>query len=188
MAESIGHNGPDDALILEYARGIIALDERIEEVTDERKSLVGEVRSRYKSAKKAGIHIGALQPANDNTRRDPEDVKVEEQNYIRIANLFQMPMSQGDLFPADAVPPMDPNSPEGQRQAIFDAGLQGLRAGKAGWKIEDCPFDPDQDTDEHKAWISNWHAGQAHLARGLTPPKAAGRRSNKENPEDRPEA
>lgn len=172
-APGAGHNetGPADALLLQYKREIVAIDEKIEEVTDERKSLVAEVRGKYKAAKKAGIHIDALRRAIADSKRAPEEVKVEEQSYLRMANLFRMPLTQSDLFPADGMPGLDPSSPEGRKQAVFDAGVEGLRAGKAGYLISDNPYHQTDDSEEHQAWVSNWHAGQAHLARGLTPKK-----------------
>lgn len=171
-APGIGHNeGPTDVLLLQYKCEIIALDEQIEEVTDERKSLVAEVRGKYKAAKKAGIHIDALRRAILDSKRAPEEVLVEEQSYIRMANLFRMPMTQGNLFPADASPPLAPDSPEGRKQAVFDASIQGLRAGKAGYLISDNPYHQTDDSEEYQAWVTQWHLGQAHLARGLTPTK-----------------
>lgn len=186
-----GHNstGPSDALILTYARDIRAETVKIEDLTDERKSLIGGIRAKYKSAKAAGIHIDALRRAIKDADRGAEELKLETQNYLRMVNLFNMPMTQADLFPADAAPPLDPSSEEGRKQAVFDAGLQGLRAGKAGFLISDNPYHQTEDNAEHVAWVEQWHAGQAFaVAKGLTPKVAGRRAANGSNPEDRPEA
>lgn len=166
-----GHNesGPTDALLLKYKREIIILDEKIEEITDERKSKVAEVRGKYKAAKKAGIHIEALRRAIADSKRSPDEVKVETQEWLRMTNLFRMPTTQDDLFPEGDRPGLDPNSDEGRKQAAFDAGIQGLRAGKSGFLIRDNPYHQTEDSEEHAAWVKQWHAGQAHLAKGLTP-------------------
>lgn len=182
-----GHNeGPNDSLILTYARDIIELDEKISDVSEERKSLAGARAARFKSAKLAGIHIAALRRSIHDSKRGPDDVLAEERAYLRMASLFRMPLHQMDLFPPDAAPPLRPDSPEGRKQAVFDASVQGLRAGKAGYLIDDNPYHQVEDNEEHAAWVSNWHSGQAHLARGLTQPRVTGRRAanGNSNPED----
>lgn len=186
-----GHNstGPSDALLLTYARDIKTEMVKVEDLTEERKSIIGGIRAKYKSAKAAGIHIDALRDAIKDSVRGEEEMKLEMQQYLRMMNLFKMPMTQADLFPADAAPPLDPNSEEGRKQAVFDAGLQGLRAGKAGFLISDNPYHQTEDSEEHQAWTSQWHAGQAFaVAKGLTPKVAGRRAANGSNPEDRPEA
>lgn len=182
-----GHNesGPTDALLLKYKREIITLDEKIEEITDERKSKVAEVRGKYKAAKKAGIHIEALRRAIADSKRAPDEVKVETQEWLRMTNLFRMPTTQEDLFPEGASYSLDPNSPEGRQQAKFDAGIQGLRAGKSGFLISDNPYHQTEDSEEYTAWVKQWHAGQAHLAKGLTPKRTKGLQPNGPTEDDR---
>lgn len=188
-----GHNdqsgGPSDSIILDYARRIIAKNEEKKDAHDVLKSLVSEVRSIYKSAKKAGINTDMLQIQIANREREPEAVLQDTKDFLRFGNLFAMPLTQDDLFPDDVlITGLDPTSAEGRKQAVFDAGNAGLRAGKAGFEIDANPFHQVQDNEEFAAWSSNWHAGQAHLAKGLTQPTVTGMRGNGANPEDGPGA
>lgn len=180
-----GDNGPTDAIILQFARSIIAKDVEVEEAHDVYKSLTGQRRNIVKQAKNAGLDTTELLRAVKDRQREPDDVKAALRNYLRFTNLFQMPTKQADLFPANAAPPLDPSSVEGRKQAVFDAGNLGLRAGKAGFEISACPFHQSEDSEEYQAWTTQWHAGQARLANGLTDRTARGQRSSASNPEDR---
>lgn len=182
-APGVGHNSVDDATILDFSRRIISKGEQIEEITTQRKSLVGEIRSLYKSAKGAGINIDMLQVQIKNRRREPDAVLQDTKDFLRYGNLFQMPLHQADLFDDD-LPVLDPNSQEARVQAEYDAAEQGYRAGLNGWAIDSCPFHHAQDSQEHVAWTRRWHEGQAKLASGLSPNVSRARRGDALNPED----
>ncbi len=177
-----GHNGVDDATILDFTRKIISKGEEIEELTTQRKSRVGEVRSLYKSAKQAGINIDMLQVQIRNRNREPDAVLQDTKDFLRYGNLFNMPLHQADLFDDD-LPQLDPNSEAGRTQAVYDAAEQGYRAGMNGWPIDSCPFHQTTDSEEHQAWTQRWHEGQAKIAAGLAPQVMRARRGEG-NPED----
>jgi hypothetical protein len=164
-----GHNGPSDALILEYARNIIRKDVEIEETRDELKSLVGQRRSQVKAAKKAGIPTVALLRAIAQRHMDQDEIIANEREWVRMRALLGMPVEQTELFPDIVASSLDDE--ERRKQAIFGIEQMGYLAGKSGQPIEDNPFHQSLESEQFTVWARHWHKGQARLARGLTPPK-----------------
>lgn len=178
-----GHNGPSDALILEYARNIIRKDNEIEETRDALKSLVGQRRSQVKAAKKAGVPTDALLRAIAQRNKDQDEIIRDEREWVRMRALLNMPIDQIELFPNDlsfrAV-----DDEERNEQLVFGAEQMGYAGGKNGHLIDNNPFHQSAESEQFSAWVSGWHRGQAHLAKGLNQPTARGRRGN-DNAEDR---
>lgn len=166
----VGHNGPDDGIILKFAQQAIVARTKFEEAHEVSKAEQGAYRSILKAAKKSGINQDVLVRAMDARRRDEADVVAEERTYIRYCALLNMPMRQADLFGDMPQPTVE--------QQVFDAADAGYQAGKTGQLIDDNPWDQAGESEMFTEWRSGWHRGQAVLARGMGRPKAgAGRRA-----------
>jgi hypothetical protein len=183
LTHKAGHNGPTDDLIRNYARRALDKKRALQEKTDEASVASGEYRSVLKAAKKVGINQGQLARVVADLDRDPEDVKKEEQDYLRIAQLMSMPVTQMDLFPEDAPSPQTSEADD-ERQVLWSARSAGYKSGLSGHDI-DASSPHTTGTEEWVKFREGWHGGQAHLAKGLTRATTRGRKAGGGNPEDR---
>lgn len=184
-APEAGHNGPSDALILDYARYIIRKDNEIEEVRDALKSLIGQRRSQVKAARKSGVPTDALLRAIAQRHKDQDEIIRDEREWVRMCALLGMPVEQIELFPDLISSVID--SEERAKQLAFAAEELGYVAGRNGHLIDNNPFHQSDESEQFAAYVNGWHRGQAHLAKGLSQPSTRGRRGSG-NAEDRPAA
>lgn len=177
-----------DAIIRDFTWRAIKKKQEHDLAIEAAKTVMGEYRSILKSAKKAGLDTKAMSRVILERVREKEDVLRDEQNFIRYATLFDMPMTQTDLF-ADgyAETKSDVVTEEDQRQAALDADDAGYRAGLGGFKKSDNPHHQTEASELWAAWGAAWHRGQGQLAKGLSPQTATGVRRPTGNPEDRAE-
>lgn len=164
-----------DAVIRDFTRRAILKKNEYDVAVTEAKEIMGQYRGILKAAKKAGLDTKAMTRVILERVRDKDDVLRDEQNFIRYATLFDMPLTQADLF--DGVYQPSGDDDENQKQAVFDADDLGYRAGVNGVLKTDNPFHQTEQSELWAAWGANWHKGQAQLAKGLTQPSATGRRS-----------
>lgn len=178
--------GPSDALIRDFTWRAIRKKREHGEAHDVARGILGEYRTIVKSAKKAGIDTKAMLRVIEDREREHEDVVREERNYLRIANLFKMPMTQGNLFdaPKKANGKGNGHAEADEKQSLDDADDNGYRAGIAAREIDECPFHQVEQNELWERWTSAWHRGQAHNASGLRQASQAGKRGTG-NPEDR---
>jgi|GEM_PF-5195831 len=168
----IGHNTqPTDEQVRDYGRRLADAKRDLREVMDEAASKRGTISSIKKAAKKAGVDMKALVRVVDEMVRDHDEVVAEERAYIRMRAVLNIPVYQDDLFPQDAPLPVLSDD-EAAKQALHQAGAAGYMAGLNAHDINAANPHP-QGTEEWVKWREQWHAGQAHLAKGLMPKRAA---------------
>src|SRR5262249_11454240 len=135
-APAAGHNSQDqgltDAKILDFANRIYDGRRAIQDISEERKSKVAEVRAICKAAKATGINNQALTRDIQDRDRSPDAVLAEEKSYLRYANLFRMPVTQIDLFGDVEDPDGETESAEVREAAVQHAGHKGYDAGRQG--------------------------------------------------------
>lgn len=160
-----GHNGPSDELTRDYARRLDVAKRDLREIMDEAAAKRGVITGIKKAAAKAGVDVRALERVVAEAVMDQDEILAAERAYIRMRAVLNMPILQDDLFPAAAAAPtMSPE--EAERQALHQAGQAGYMAGINGHDIDKS----NPHTTGTEPWVKfreQWHAGQAHLAKGL---------------------
>lgn len=178
-----------DAVIRDFTWRAIRKKQEHDLALEAAKTVMGEYRSILKSAKKAGLDTKAMTRVILERVREKDDVLRDEQNFIRYATLFDMPMTQADLFDGTYASVVNEvATEEDERQAALDADDAGYRAGLGGFKKSDNPHHQTEASELWAAWSSSWHRGQNQLAKGLSPQTATGARRPSGNPEDHVEA
>lgn len=166
-----GHNGPSDELTRDYARRLDVAKRDLREIMDEAAAKRGVITGIKKAAAKAGVDVRALERVVAEAVMDQDEILAAERAYIRMRAVLNMPILQDDLFPAAAAAPtMSPE--EAERQALHQAGQAGYMAGINGHDIDKA--NPHTAGEElWVKWREQWHAGQAHIAKGLSPRRTA---------------
>ena len=156
-----GNSGtpPTDELIRDYGRRLANANRNLREVMEEAASKRGVIGGIKKAAKRSGVPLNALVRVVAEMLEDQETVVAAEREWVRVRAIMAMPVSQGDLFPADALEiGRDPT------QVVFLAGQAGYISGSNGNDIDQS--NPHRTgTDEWIKFREQWHAGQASLAR-----------------------
>jgi ribosome modulation factor len=124
----------------------------------------GVLRNIVKRAKADGMNVKAMSSTHSARKLDPMVVIAEMRDQIRYMTLRSMPMTADDLFAG-----WDTRVTDKTREidTLFEADEKGYAAGRAGAKIEDCPYQPG--TDLHVEWVKSWKVGQEAIARELGP-------------------
>lgn len=122
----------------------------------------GVLRNIIKRAKSDGINARAMIAAVNATKQDPEVIAADLRDQIRYMGLIHLPVSQGQLFEGwdDAVTAKTQHEDD-----LWDAEDAGYRAGRHGVPSEESPY--AVGTELHVHWLSEWHKGQASIAREL---------------------
>jgi len=164
-----GHNGPTDELVRDYARRLDLAKRELREVMDEAAAKRGVITGIKKAAKKSWVDVVALARVVDEAVEDQDEVIARERAYIRMRAVLAMPIVQDDLFPKDAPAPVL-SAEEAEKQALHQAGSAGYMAGINGHDIDKSnPY--DTGTEPWVKFREQWHAGQAHIVKGMNRPR-----------------
>lgn len=122
------------------------------------------LRNIYKRAKTAGENVKSMRAAIKATKLDPTEVVGDLRHQVRYMALRNIPITAEDLLAG-----WDAERTDKAQRADdeWDAGDRGYRDGRAGVKVEDCPY--EVGTELHVAWYVDWQKGQASIARELGP-------------------
>jgi hypothetical protein len=158
MAETIGHNGgaSDD----DYARFLNELQRQQQKIDTE----TGVMRAIYKRAEAAGCSVKALRAGKSAVRKDPEQVRIDLRDLIRVMSLRDFPVTQTDLFGEGGLEIKLSPDALAESQA-WGAEEDGFREGRKGVPIDDNPCAPEDILFKH--WAAGWHRAQVSLAREL---------------------
>ena len=145
------------------------LVERIEAKQSVAEGARSDLGTIYKEAEDLGFNRGALKLALKLRNMEPEkrtDFLSSLNAYCDKLGVF----AQSDLF-GDTPTGVGPDESGGSKAPTVNvAQLQGEKAGKAGQRIDDNPY--DESTPQRSAWDAGWIEGQAEAVRRNIKPLA----------------
>jgi hypothetical protein len=150
-----------DAVIQKFIREISGAREALD-------SANGEYRATIKAAKGAGINQRQLLAALKHSRRDPEQVAIDDRDLARYRALLNMPVHQLSLFGGgDDAAPAEPSLIDGEPtdHQLWEATEAGKIAGRTGGDVNSGPEHPGLD----KAWRAGFKFGLKAIAQEMAP-------------------
>lgn len=145
--------------------------EAIETLKGKAETANSHVRNAYKAAERDGVNRAMLRQVASDKRRDPDDVARDRQDYDRYTSILNEP-AWAKLEELEYPP--EPADETRAKVAEFDAGQQGVNAGRAGHPRESNPF--EAGSVAHAAFDRGWIQGdETRQALGADPAKPARR-------------
>ena len=149
-----------DGTIQKHIRAITGLKAALD-------SANGEYRAAVKAAKSDGVKTSQLLAAMSAKKREQEDVTSDLRDYVRYLGLFNMPVTQMDLFGTGGSEEETNDEGGGVEHTRWEAEQAGKKAGSDGRPHSDNPH--NQGTELAQAWHTGWSRSQEQLARGKKP-------------------
>ena len=148
LAEARSHNVPADAFLRHY-REIRSLKDAVKDAT-------AAVARAKKAAKAGGINLGAFKLLEHLAELDTDEAELELRDLARYAKWIDLPIGmQGDFFGQPEAEAADAKTAQEQRE--WQAGEDGMQAGKTGTERQPNPF--DAGSAEFAAWDRSWLKG-----------------------------
>lgn len=125
----------------------------------------GELRNIVKKAKSAGVNPKEMIASVNDTTMEPEVVAQNMRDGVHYRSLLGInTLTRTALFDGwdDGVTEQTQH-----RDDVWDAEDKGYKAGRAGVKADDCPYEFGSELAVH--WRAEWNKGQASIARELGP-------------------
>lgn len=140
----------------------------------------GKHRNLLKQLKAGGINIDMLKTVVSLKRQDPEDVLGNQKDFIRYAKILALPIGAQLTLLDEEMPDDELGDEDRQQQEAWDAGQQGLNAGKAGKPESDNKHTPGSLA--FAAWAEGHRRGTAIRTEG-----GVGKRGRPKKVTDTPE-
>lgn len=161
LQEKPATNVPD-AVVQKFIREISGAREALD-------SANGEYRAVLKAAKGAGVNQKQLLTALQHSRRDPEQVAIDDRDLARYRALLNMPIHQMELFGGggDQTPP-EPSLVDGEPtdHQLWEATEAGKAAGSSGGDVN---ANPHEHHAMQNAWAKGFKLGLTKIAREMAP-------------------